>query len=176
MVLTGCCWFKHVCRIYAERAQIFFHFLRQLWFSRRTKCDSHHRQRPSSEGPLRYPEPREDERNVGKGGTGGRRWTTVEADAWGDGRDLPSLLQEVSLKGSRDSSLVSSDGTRMPWRRVNLFLSLKLRNQGASKSEGRGHEMQKEMGTLLSNIRNEGERGSSSHLPVNNHTVQCFGC
>lgn len=174
MVLTGC-WFKHVCRIYTECVQILLHFLRQLWFTRRTKCDSHHRQRPSSDGPLRYLEPCKDERNIGKGETGGHWWTTVEADAWGGGRDLPSLLQEVSLKGSRDSSLVSSDDTQLPWRRVNLFLSSKLRKQGASKSEGQGHEMQKEIGTLLPNIRNEGKRGYSSHSPVINHMVRCFG-
>lgn len=91
-----------------------------------------------------------DQRTVG-GATAG-------ADAWGGGRDLPSLLQEVSLKGSRDSSPVWSEDPRpAPRRRVNLFLSLRLRKQGDAQGKGRGHATQAEIGAMLANIRNGGK-------------------
>lgn len=81
---------------------------------------------------------------------------TAGADAWGGGRDLPSLLQEVSLQGPGGSGPVSSDDTRkMPRRRVNLFMSLRLKKQGASEREGQEQQMQKEIGTMLTSIRNE---------------------
>ncbi|XP_056909236.1 F-actin-monooxygenase mical2b isoform X7 [Takifugu flavidus] len=129
----------------------------------RTKCNSQHRQRPLSEGMLGCPEPCQGERNSGSQETW---WATLGADAWGGGRDLPSLLQEVSLKGSRDSSLLFSDVTRqMPRRRVNLFSSLRLRKPGASKSEGQHQEMQKESGMLLTNIRNDASCDPTSQEP-----------
>ncbi|XP_011605196.2 F-actin-monooxygenase MICAL2-like isoform X10 [Takifugu rubripes] len=129
----------------------------------RTKCNSQHRQRPLSEGMLGCPEPCQGERNSGNQETW---WATLGADAWGGGRDLPSLLQEVSLKGSRDSSLLFSDVTRqMPRRRINLFSSLRLRKPGASKSEGQHQEMQKESGMLLTNIRNDASCDPTSQEP-----------
>lgn len=154
-------WFYKGCRC----KRVFFFLLNvpgycqvsHLWFTRRTKFNSQHRQRPLSEGTLGCPEPCQGERNTRKQET---QWATVGADAWGGGRDLPSLLQEVSLKGSRDSSMLFSDVTRqMPRRRVNWFSSLRLRKQGASKSEGQDQEMQKESGLLLTNIRNDGKWG-----------------
>lgn len=146
---------KHAVFFFAECAWILQ--VSQLCFTRRTKCDSQHRQRPLSEGTLGCPEPRQGERNSRKQET---QRATGGADAWGGGRDLPSLLQEVSLKGPRDSSLLFSDATRqMPRRRVNLFSSLRLRKQGSSKSEGQDQEMQKESGMLLTNIRNDGKWG-----------------
>lgn len=138
------------------------HMINSLWFIRRTKSGSQRRQRPLSEGTPACPGPRKDGRN---GGEPGARWA-AEADAWGGGRDLPSLLQEVSLKGSRDAGLASShDAQQMPRRRVNLFLSLRLRKQRASESGGQDQQMQKDIGTLFTNIRNEGNRGCSSHSP-----------
>lgn len=122
----------------------------------RTKCSSQRRQRPLSEGSLTCPELRKDERISVKHGN--RR-----ASAWGVGRDLPSLLQEVSLRGSGGPGPLSSDGAQQtPRRRVNLFMSLRLKKQVASEREGQEREMQKEIGTMLTNISNKGKYGCSS--------------
>ncbi|KAM3610093.1 uncharacterized protein V6R79_025241 [Siganus canaliculatus] len=127
----------------------------------RTKRDGFRRQRPMSEGNFSFnslfsnisPETSEDEKN------GGRRdglWPSVGADPWGRGRDLPSLLQQVSLKGRRDSGGVFSDDmASLPRRRVNLFSSLRLRKRKESESEGQDQEMQKHIRTILTNIRNK---------------------
>lgn len=75
--------------------------------------------------------------------------------------DLPSLMQQVSLKSRRDSGGVFSDdmatvrkGGR---RRVNLFSSLRLRKREASDSEGKDPEVQKEIRMILTNLRNKGK-------------------
>ncbi|CAF98951.1 unnamed protein product [Tetraodon nigroviridis] len=131
---------------------------KRLWLQkkRRTKCSSQRRQRPLSEGTLRCPEPPKDEPIPGKHGA---RWA---ADAWGVGRDLPSLLQEVSLQGSGGPGPASSGGAQpAPRRRLNLFMSLRLKKQRASEREGQEHEMQKEIRTMLSNLRNKRKRGRS---------------
>lgn len=79
------------------------------------------------------------------------------ADPWGAGRDLPTLLQQVSLKGRRDSEGVFSDDVGpVRRRRVNLFSSLRLRKREESESEGPDQELQKEIRTILSNLRNKG--------------------
>ncbi|XP_067356945.1 F-actin-monooxygenase mical2b isoform X4 [Channa argus] len=83
-------------------------------------------------------------------------WAAVEADPWGAGRDLPSLLQQVSLKGRRDSGGVFSDNMgSLPRRRVNLFSSLRLRKRELSDSEGKDQEAQKEIRAILTNLRNK---------------------
>lgn len=105
------------------------------------------------------PEPSGDEKNAGKRDA---RWASVGGDPWGAGRDLPSLLQQVSLKGRRDSGGVFSDDmTSLPRRRVNLFSSLRLRKRQESEGEGQDQEAQKEIKTILSNLRNKGQCSDS---------------
>ncbi|XP_041794159.1 protein-methionine sulfoxide oxidase mical2b isoform X2 [Chelmon rostratus] len=123
----------------------------------RTKRDGPRKQRPMSEGTFSFsslfssagPESsRDGEREA--------RWASVGADPWGAGQDLPSLLQQVSLKGRRDSGGVfSDDTTSLPRRRVNLFSSLRLRKRQESESEGQDLEVQKEIRTILTNLRNK---------------------
>lgn len=131
-------------------------------FTRRTKHGGPRKQRPMSEGTFNFSglfsttiqEPSEDQNRAGKREA---RWASVGADPWGAGRDLPSLLQQVSLRGRRDSGGVFSDDTgSLPRRRVNLFSSLRLRKREDSESEGPDHEVQKEIRTILTNLRNKG--------------------
>lgn len=131
--------------------------------TRRTKRDGPRKQRPMSEGTFSFsslfssagPESsRDGEREA--------RWASVGADPWGAGQDLPSLLQQVSLKGRRDSGGVfSDDTTSLPRRRVNLFSSLRLRKRQESESEGQDLEVQKEIRTILTNLRNKGQSSDS---------------
>lgn len=133
-----------------------------MFYIRRKKRGGPCRQRPLSEGTFSFgslfstgrPEPSRDEKKAGKHEA---RWASVGADPWGAGRDLPTLLQQVSLKGRRDSEGVFSDDVRpLPRRRVNLFSSLRLRKREESESEGPDQELQKEIRTILSNLRNKG--------------------
>nr|XP_046251209.1 protein-methionine sulfoxide oxidase mical2b isoform X3 [Scatophagus argus] len=127
----------------------------------RTKRDGPRKQRPMSEGTFSFsslftavgPEPSKDETKASKHDT---RWASLGADPWGGGRDLPSLLQQVSLKGRRDSGGVFSDDmASLPRRRVNLFSSLRLRKREESESEGQDQELQKEIRTILTNLKNK---------------------
>uniref|UniRef100_A0A087XU50 F-actin monooxygenase n=1 Tax=Poecilia formosa TaxID=48698 RepID=A0A087XU50_POEFO len=70
-------------------------------------------------------------------------------------QDLPSLLQQVSLKSRRDSEGVPDELRSMPRKRVDLFSSLRLRKRGQSESEGKEQETQKEIRTFLSNLKNK---------------------
>ncbi|XP_054865325.1 F-actin-monooxygenase mical2b isoform X3 [Amphiprion ocellaris] len=110
----------------------------------RSKRDGPRRPRPMSDGAFSFllgPEQK-------KSG-----WA---ADPWGSGRDLPSLLQQVSLKGRRDSGGVFSDDMNsLPRRRVNLFSSLRLRKREVSDSDGKDHEVQTEIRSILSKLRNK---------------------
>lgn len=84
-------------------------------------------------------------------------WASVEADTWGAGQDLPSLLQQVSLKGRRDSGGAFSENMgSLSRRRVNLFSSLRLRKRELSESERKDQEIQKEIKTILTNLKNKG--------------------
>ncbi|XP_070827721.1 F-actin-monooxygenase mical2b isoform X2 [Chaetodon trifascialis] len=128
----------------------------------RTKRDGARKQRPMSEGTFSSllstvgPESSKDGKKTGEHEA---RWASVGADPWGGGRDLPSLLQQVSLKGRRDSGGVfSDDTTSLPRRRVNLFSSLRLRKRQESESEGQDQEVQKEIRTILTNLRNKASR------------------
>lgn len=79
------------------------------------------------------------------------------AEPWGAGQDLPSLLQQVSLKGRKDSGEVFADDIGpFARKRVNLFSSLRLRKRELSGSEGKDQEVQKEITNILSNLRNKG--------------------
>lgn len=127
----------------------------------RTKHNGPRKQRPLSEGTFSFsslfnaagPEPTRDKKNAGKRDA---RLASLGADPWGAGRDLPSLLQQVSLKGRRDSGGVFSDDmASLPRRRVNLFSSLRLRKREVSESEGQEQEVQKEIETILTNLRNK---------------------
>lgn len=81
------------------------------------------------------------------------KWASASADPWGAGRDLPSLLEQVSLKGRQDSGGMFCDDTAtLPRRRVNLFSSLRLRKREGSVSEGPDQEIR----TILTNLRNKG--------------------
>ncbi|XP_075899014.1 F-actin-monooxygenase mical2b isoform X6 [Nelusetta ayraudi] len=122
----------------------------------RTKHDNHCKQRPASEGVFNFgslfglaaPEPSREPRRAGR---------FASADPWGAGRDLPSLLEQVSLKARRDAAGVSKDDTATlpPRRRVNLFSSLRLRRREGSVSEGPDQELQREIKTILTNLKNK---------------------
>uniref|UniRef100_A0A3Q1HUA6 F-actin monooxygenase n=1 Tax=Anabas testudineus TaxID=64144 RepID=A0A3Q1HUA6_ANATE len=76
--------------------------------------------------------------------------------------NLGSLFKQVSLKGQRDSGGVFSDNMgSLSRKRVNLFSSLRLKKRELSDSEGKDHEIQKEIKTILTNLRNKG-----STMPV----------
>ncbi|XP_068459607.1 F-actin-monooxygenase mical2b [Clinocottus analis] len=111
-----------------------------------------------SEGALSFSdavlEPSIDEKGAGKCEV---RRTSVKANPWG--ADLPSLLQQLSLKGHRDSGGVfSHDMASLPSRRVNLFSSLRLRKRELTEGERQDQEAQKEIRTILSNLRNKALR------------------
>ncbi|KAM4573539.1 F-actin-monooxygenase mical2b isoform 1-T3 [Odontesthes bonariensis] len=127
----------------------------------RPKHDGCRKQRPMSEGAFSFsslfkpvaPKSTVEERRASMWDP---QWASIEADPWGEGRDLPSLLQQVSLKSQRDSEGGFSDGIASRSRkRVDLFSSLKLRKRQLSDSEGKDHEDQKEIRTILSNLRNK---------------------
>ena len=91
------------------------------------------------------------------------RLGSVGADPWGAGRDLPSLLQQVSLKGHRDPGGVFSDDMgSLPRRRLDLFSSLRLRKREVTEGDGKEQEVQKEIRTILTNLRNKGQRPDST--------------
>lgn len=119
------------------------------------------------------PEPATDEEKAGKRDS---LWTSVGADPWGGGRDLPSLLQQVSLKGRRDSGGVFADDmASLPRKRVSLFSSLRLRKREESDSEGQDQEVQKEIRTILANLKNKGwcsdSQPFSAQDPLNLHRM-----
>ncbi|XP_026028549.1 F-actin-monooxygenase mical2b isoform X5 [Astatotilapia calliptera] len=122
----------------------------------RPKHDGPRKRRPMSEGAFSFssrfsaiaPESsREDQASMREA-----HW----ADPWGAGQDLPSLLQQVSLKGRKDSGEVFADDIGpFARKRVNLFSSLRLRKRELSGSEGKDQEVQKEITNILSNLRNK---------------------
>ncbi|XP_069384036.1 F-actin-monooxygenase mical2b isoform X2 [Paralichthys olivaceus] len=135
------------------------------------------RQRPMSEGAFSFgslfssmnQEPsreEEEEEEVDEEEKPKVRWASAGADPWGAGRDLPSLLQQVSLKSRRDSGgLFSDDMGSLPRRRLNLFSSLRLRKREVSESEGKEQEVQKEIRTILTNLRNKASSQQTVEAP-----------
>ncbi|XP_040018535.2 F-actin-monooxygenase mical2b isoform X3 [Gasterosteus aculeatus] len=130
----------------------------------RVKRDAPHKPRPVSEGALSFsslssaagPEPHRDEKRISKCKAPGG---SIRANPWGSEQDLPSLLQQVSLKGRRNfGGMFSDDMASLPARRVNLFSSLRLRKREESEGEGPDHEAQKEIRTILANLRNKASR------------------
>lgn len=119
----------------------------------RPKRDRPRRQRPMSEGAFSFSSIfSAEEENTEKGA--GSDVPCVGADPWGAGRDLPSLLQQVSLKGRR----VSGDMSSVPRRRLDLFSSLRLRK----KRQGPESE---EIRTILTNLRNKASSQQSLEEP-----------
>ncbi|XP_034445036.1 protein-methionine sulfoxide oxidase mical2b isoform X3 [Hippoglossus hippoglossus] len=91
---------------------------------------------------------------------------SVGADPWGAGQDLPSLLQQVSLKGRSDSGGVFADDMgSLPRRRLDLFSSLRLRKREVSESDGKEQEVQKEIRTILTNLRNKASSRQNLDAP-----------
>ncbi|XP_047452059.1 F-actin-monooxygenase mical2b isoform X2 [Mugil cephalus] len=127
----------------------------------RPKHNGHRKQRPMSEGAFNFSSlfssaNQESSIEEKKAGVHSSHWASMGSDPWGSGRDLPSLLQQVSLKGRRDSGGVFSDDMgSLPRRRVDLFSSLRLRKRELSESERKDQEAQKEIRTILSNLRNK---------------------
>ncbi|XP_055011269.1 F-actin-monooxygenase mical2b isoform X3 [Boleophthalmus pectinirostris] len=107
----------------------------------RPKRDGSRRPRPMSEGAFNFSslfssaELGSDKHKLGS------EVPSVSSDPWGAGRDLPSLLQQVSLKSRRVSE------AHLPRRRVDLFSSLRLRKRQGGESE--------EIRTILTNLRNK---------------------
>lgn len=109
----------------------------------------------------------------------GVEWASVGTDPWGEGRDLPSLLQQVSLKSRRDSEGVPDELCSLPRKRVDLFSSLRFRKRGLSESEGKEQEAQKEIRTFLSNLKNKGEstlRNWKVFTALHNFSVLLYYC
>lgn len=129
--------------------------------TRRPKPHRSRKNRPRSEGAfsissLFSAESYEQSREERKAGRPEAWLASVEANPWGVGQDLPSLLQQVSLKSQRDSGGMFPDRTgSLSRRKVNLFSSLRLKKR-KSQSEGKDQEVQKEIRTILTNLRNKG--------------------
>ncbi|XP_062418839.1 F-actin-monooxygenase mical2b isoform X2 [Pungitius pungitius] len=138
----------------------------------RAKWDGPRKRRPVSEGALSLsslftadgPQPHGDEKRVSKCKAHGG---SIRANPWGSEQDLPSLLQQVSLKGRRNfRGMFSDDMASLPGRRVNLFSSLRLRKREGSEGEGSDHEAQKEIRTILANLRNKASRQQNHEEPT----------
>ncbi|KAF7656436.1 hypothetical protein LDENG_00041180 [Lucifuga dentata] len=142
------------------------------------------RQRPVSEGAFNFsslfstvgPEMSREEKKANQRKPHSS-WTSAGTDPWGVGQNLPSLLQQLSLRGRRDTGGdFADDMASLPRRRIDLFSSLRLRKREASESEGKDNEAQKEIRTILSNLRNKAssrqnlaESSSSSSGEENTH-------
>ncbi|XP_061677729.1 F-actin-monooxygenase mical2b isoform X5 [Syngnathoides biaculeatus] len=82
------------------------------------------------------------------------------------GLNLPSLLQQVSQKGRRDSGTVFNDhAPSLPSRKVTLFSSLRLRKREPSESDRKDQELQKEIRMILANIRKKASGQQSLEEP-----------
>ncbi|KAM4618551.1 F-actin-monooxygenase mical2b [Polymixia lowei] len=133
----------------------------------RPKPDVPRKQRPVSEGAFHFsslfgPAPPEPSRRTEEKTRKPKPYTrsvSMGTDPWGSGKDLPSMLQQVSLGSHRGSGGKSSnDGAALPRRKVNFFSSLRLRKREVSESEGADKEGQKEIKTILTNLRNKASR------------------
>ncbi|XP_013888444.1 F-actin-monooxygenase mical2b [Austrofundulus limnaeus] len=122
----------------------------------RSKRDGSRKRRPVSEGAFCPVAPESSAEGRRRTGVHGVRWASVSSDPWGAGQDLPSLLQQVSLKGRRESegSFVDDVGSLSP-NSVDLFSSIRIRKRAGSTGGGDEQEAQKEIRTVLSNLRNK---------------------
>ncbi|XP_055078587.1 F-actin-monooxygenase mical2b isoform X2 [Periophthalmus magnuspinnatus] len=115
----------------------------------RQKRDGSRRQRPMSEGAFNFSSLFSAAEWGSDKNKASSEVPSVSSDPWGAGRDLPSLLQQVSLKSRRVSELP------VPRRRVDLFSSLRLRKRQGSENE--------EIRTILTNLRNKASSQQSLH-------------
>ncbi|XP_077424097.1 F-actin-monooxygenase mical2b-like isoform X7 [Vanacampus margaritifer] len=121
----------------------------------RSRHDGQRRRRPMSEGELNFTSAEPESSNEKKA-------RNHEA-----GPDLPSMLQQVSLKGRRDSGRVFTDDapSSLSNRKVTLFSSLRLRKREPSESDGKDQELQKEIRMILANLRNNAASQQSLEEP-----------
>ncbi|XP_034033093.1 protein-methionine sulfoxide oxidase mical2b isoform X1 [Thalassophryne amazonica] len=129
--------------------------------SMRTKGVGPHKPRPMSEGTFKLgplfstlpPDPFKEEKKSAKRDS--NPWcASLGTDPWGSGHDLPSLLQQVSLQTRKSSGGVFVDDmASLPRRRLDLFSSLRLRKREGSESKGKEQKVQKEIRTILTNLR-----------------------
>ncbi|KAF6737016.1 Protein-methionine sulfoxide oxidase mical2b, partial [Oryzias melastigma] len=122
----------------------------------RPKRDGVRKHRPASDGAFTFsslfcvPESTVDGKRLS---CHNAQWASVDADPWGAGQDLPSLLQKVAIKDRRASEGAFGDSRSGPRKRVDLFSSLRLRRKG--NSEETEQEAQHDIQTILSNFRNK---------------------
>ncbi|CAJ1057569.1 protein-methionine sulfoxide oxidase mical2b isoform X9 [Xyrichtys novacula] len=127
----------------------------------RPKREGNRKQRPMSLGAVGLtslfssmgPEPSRDDNKIGKHDAA---WTSVGGNPWEAGQDLPTLLQSVSIRGSKDPGgvFINEKGS-LPRKKINLFSSLRLKKSEASENEGQDQEVQKEIMTILTNLSNK---------------------
>lgn len=128
-----------------------------FFLNRRPKRDGVRKHRPASDGAFTFsslfcvPESTVDGKRLS---CHNAQWASVDADPWGAGQDLPSLLQKVAIKDRRASEGAFGDSRSGPRKRVDLFSSLRLRRKG--NSEETEQEAQHDIQTILSNFRNKG--------------------
>ncbi|KAM9815716.1 F-actin-monooxygenase mical2b isoform X1 [Syngnathus typhle] len=120
----------------------------------RPRHDGQRRRRPLSEGELHFPtaEPALSEEKKARNHKAGP--------------ELPSLQQQVCLKGRRNSGRVFNDNvSSLPSRKVTLFSSLRLRKRESSESDRKDQELQKEIRMILINLRNKASSQQSLEEP-----------
>ncbi|XP_028304786.1 F-actin-monooxygenase MICAL2-like isoform X2 [Gouania willdenowi] len=128
----------------------------------RSKQDNNRKRRPMSEGTFSLSSlfsavtPDMNGREKRKGATCEPHWVSDGTNPWGSERDLPALLKRVSLKGRRDiGEVFSDDMSSRPRRRLDLFSSLRLKKRDFSEGDGNDQEVQQEIRTIFSNLRNK---------------------
>ncbi|XP_049578796.1 F-actin-monooxygenase mical2b isoform X4 [Syngnathus scovelli] len=120
----------------------------------RPRHDGQRRRRPMSEGELHFPIAEPELSNEKK------------ARNHKAGPELPSLQQQVCLKGRRSSGRVFNDDvSSLPSRKVTLFSSLRLRKRESSESDRKDQELQKEIRMILINLRNKASSQQSLEDP-----------
>uniref|UniRef100_A0A8C5EQM9 F-actin monooxygenase n=1 Tax=Gouania willdenowi TaxID=441366 RepID=A0A8C5EQM9_GOUWI len=151
------CDYKHICDCYLNICSLIF------VVTRRSKQDNNRKRRPMSEGTFSLSSlfsavtPDMNGREKRKGATCEPHWVSDGTNPWGSERDLPALLKRVSLKGRRDiGEVFSDDMSSRPRRRLDLFSSLRLKKRDFSEGDGNDQEVQQEIRTIFSNLRNKG--------------------
>lgn len=133
---------------------------------RRPKPNGPRKQRPMSEGAFNLsswfstgpPNSAKDEGDSVIKPQPHPRWSSMGMGPRRPGGDLPSLLEQMSLRGRRGSGgAFSDDMASLPPKRVNFFSSLRLKKRELSESEGAVTDGQDHIRTVLSNLRNKGE-------------------
>ncbi|XP_060932409.1 F-actin-monooxygenase mical2b [Limanda limanda] len=137
----------------------------------RPKRNGAHKHRPLSEGAFSFGSlfssmKEEEEEEQEEEEKPEARVGSLGADPWGAGQDLPSLLQQVSLRGRSESGGgFSDDMGSLPRRRLDLFSSLRLRKKEVKEVDGKEQEVQKEIRTILTNLRNKASSRQNLDAP-----------